>query len=293
MFKYLIALSVIALSTSFLACGGKSGNPAIPPAPLVQDEGEIMFSGDDVKVMAATDPAVQPVSQTDVSCADKNGAGHKIVDARLVPKTLFEKTIKAGQPGDKDARTFAISSTILTNTIDSYSRRDVYKIPGNVRTDLVNCDFKSVTGPWLNCLDQRSVKVTKASLRDTTNEVHCHVAWSHDEKDNKTTFQTKIIQISGKQIHAFRKVVEHDGLLTCNNRPIGQGKTIESYVYTYDIPSLVKDSCAPAEIYFHYAKMDNANNIYENNSEGLTSYLLPNEGPYQDLPFPDKAVRQP
>jgi hypothetical protein len=292
MFKYLVTLSVVALTASFVACGGTSGNGGIPTAPLVQDESADggTFAGSDIRVLSADDPQVKLVSQTDGSCADPKGAGHQVVDSRLTPQTRFERTVKAGLGGQKAPNQFSIASTILTNTSDSYSRRDVYKLSSGSRTDQVTCDFKTLTIPenqsWLNCLDQNSVKAIRPKSDDVPNQNHCHVAWSHDPKDNKTTYQGLTLMISGKKINATKETVELDGLLTCDNKPVGPGKTIDVTIYSYDIPSLVKDSCSPGKIYFHHTKMDNLNHVYENNSEGLTSFLLPVENIDEELPLP-------
>jgi len=276
MSKSFLFIFAIASTLSLGACGGKSGNGGIPKAPSIQDESEALFS--DAEVLSPSDPKAQLVSPTDSSCQDKDGAGHQVVDHRLTPNSLFEKTVQVGVGGENNLREFSVLSTILTNETTSYSRRDDYKISDDPRTDQVTCDFKSKKGPWLNCLDQESTKITKSQFRDKTGN-HCRVEWSKADKDNKTTYQVKTREIFGKQINETRVVTEHDGNLKCNNLAVGPGKSVEVHVYSFDVPSLIKDSCSPAEIYFFYKIADKAGNIYVNNSEKLTNYLLPTENP--------------
>lgn len=293
MSKYLVTLSILALTGSFVACGGKSGNGGISTAPLVPNESEAggAFAGSDVITLSADDPRVKLVSQTDATCTDPKGTGHQIVDSRLVPQMRFERTIKAGLGGEATAKQFSIQSTVLTNTGDSYSRQDDYKIPGSSRTDQVTCNFKNLKIPenqsWLNCLDQDSVNATRAKMQDSLNLNHCYVAGGK----YKTIYQGLTMVISGKKINAAKETVEHDGTLTCDNKPVGLGKTIDITIYSLDIPSLVKDSCAPGKIYFFHQKTDNLNHVYENNSEGLTSYLLPSDSPVDAPSISDVPLR--
>jgi len=263
------------------ACGGKSGNESVPKVAAITDDSEAVFSGPGSLTVSSLDEVVEQVNQKDPTCAAQESAGHRIVDSRVLPKAQFVKTIQTGTGSGIDK--YTVTSTILSNDSTSYSRQDDYQVHGETHSDTVNCDFKNisgtVTGPDLNCLDQNPDGKTKI----LHNSNHCRITSPNGDKDIKITYQQSIWPVSGKNVPAIRIIKEHDGLLTCNNKPIGQGKDISEKVYTYDIPSLTQDTCEPAEVYSFQEKIDNAKNIYSNSSEALTSYLVP-EAPSSTTP---------
>jgi len=270
------SLILLLTSLTLIACGGKSGNETIPYAVAIQDKSQSDFSGKDVKSLRFTDPEAQ-ITSKDPQCQNQNATGYRAIDSRITPQSIFEKKVLASLSGTK-LQEYTFASTILSKDAGSYSRKDDYEIPGTQRSDQVTCTLNGSKGPWLNCVDEKLNKAKKPSPPQSLH--HCHVAWSHSaNNNNNTSLQVMTLPLFGRKVTAFRETTEHDGLLTCDNKPIGPGKTVNVSVYTYDIPSLSKDSCSPAEIYFFHQMTDSAGHPYQNNSEEMMNYTLPQTPP--------------